>query len=239
MSLQTTMRCYLVPILYLVSGLRASASPLDDLWKDPAVEGRIAAGIRANRMGDVVLTITDAAGRPMPNVTVRVEQRRHAFLFGANIFMLGGFPTLEANRRFESIFASLFKKAHPTHGASRSEGRMLAHSPGDNAISGRFNMRNIDLTRQSDPRPTRPTRRRFLRDTALLTAAGSLTSLPLFAAAATPPAIGREGFRRFGRWWHRDSACGASWRRSILPAVPRDRSRSAHRPGPSGGTRPR
>ena len=102
MTVRPMKRRYLIPVLYLLSGLHASASPLDDLWKDPAVESRIAAGIRANRMGDVVLTLTDAAGQPLPNVTVRIEQTRHAFLFGANIFMLGGFPTPEKNRQFEA-----------------------------------------------------------------------------------------------------------------------------------------
>ena len=62
---------------------------------------------------------------------------------------------------------------------------MSPHSSGDRAIYGRLNMQSIDLTWQSNPRRTR---RRFLRDTAPLTAAGSLAALPLCAAAEPPVA---------------------------------------------------
>lgn len=81
------------------------------LWSDPAVLRRIDDGIRTNRMGDVVLKFTGTDGRSLPNVTARIEQTRHEFSFGANIFMLGGFPTPEENRRYESAFRSLFNSA--------------------------------------------------------------------------------------------------------------------------------
>jgi len=44
-------------------------------------------------------------------VAARIEQTRHAFLFGANIFMFGGFPTQEKNRQFEKMFTSLLNYA--------------------------------------------------------------------------------------------------------------------------------
>lgn len=81
------------------------------LWNDPKVSHRIEDGIRANRMGDVVLRLTGAGSQPLSNAKVRIEQTRHDFLFGANIFMLGGFPTPEENRQFEAVFTSLLNYA--------------------------------------------------------------------------------------------------------------------------------
>jgi hypothetical protein len=81
------------------------------LWNAPKVSRRIEDGIRANRMGDVALRFTGADGQLLTNVTARIEQTRHEFLFGANIFMLGGFPTPEKNRQFEKTFTSLLNYA--------------------------------------------------------------------------------------------------------------------------------
>lgn len=87
------------------------ASPLDDLWHNPGIETRIASGIRSNRMGDAVLKFSGAIDQAQTNVVLRIEQTRHTFLFGANIFMLGGFPTQQENRKFEDLFASLLNYA--------------------------------------------------------------------------------------------------------------------------------
>ncbi len=95
----------------LAVAFRAVASPYDDLWKDPATEARIQSGILSNRMGDAVLRILGSDGLPRPDATVRIEQTSHAFLFGANIFMLGGFPSPEMNRQYETVFRSLFNAA--------------------------------------------------------------------------------------------------------------------------------
>ena len=62
-------------------------------------------------MDVVVLRITGADGAALTNVTLRVEQTRHDFLFGANIFMLGGFLTPEENRKYEQTYTSLFNYA--------------------------------------------------------------------------------------------------------------------------------
>ncbi len=97
--------------VFLMGGVCLQASSFDDLWKDPVVEQRIESGIRSNRMGSVVLRFAGADGRPLTNVTVRIEQTRHEFLFGANIFMLGGFPTAEENQKFEKAFTALLNFA--------------------------------------------------------------------------------------------------------------------------------
>lgn len=96
--------------LLMFGGLNA-ATPLDDLWKNPAIEQRIESGIRTNRMSDAVVRCVGPDGAPLANVTVQVEQTRHEFLFGANIFMLGGFPTPEENRQYEAAYMRLFNYA--------------------------------------------------------------------------------------------------------------------------------
>jgi GH35 family endo-1,4-beta-xylanase len=81
------------------------------LWSDPAVARRIDAGIEANRMGWATLRFVDEAGKPVSGVNVSLEQTRHQFLFGVNLFMLGEFPTEQENRKYEEMLASLFNYA--------------------------------------------------------------------------------------------------------------------------------
>jgi GH35 family endo-1,4-beta-xylanase len=102
--------CHFLPLLLLALPASA-ATAYDALWQNPALEQRIAGDIRAHRMSDAVVRCVGADGAPLANVTVRVEQTRHTFLFGANIFMLGGFPTPEENRRYEETYRRLFNYA--------------------------------------------------------------------------------------------------------------------------------
>lgn len=44
------------------------------------------ARIRAHRMGDLTITVKDTGGKPIPGARVEIEQIRHEFLFGSNIF---------------------------------------------------------------------------------------------------------------------------------------------------------
>jgi len=81
------------------------------LWRDPEVAGRIKAGIEANRKGWVTLRFAGRDGQPLTDVKVTVEQTGDEFLFGANIFMLGGFKAREQNRRYEQAFTKLFNFA--------------------------------------------------------------------------------------------------------------------------------
>lgn len=82
-----------------------------DYWNDPALSAKIDEGIERNRKSDAVVRVTDAAGKPLAGVPVTVEQVDSSFHFGANIFMLDSFPTLELNRRYEEAFCGLFNAA--------------------------------------------------------------------------------------------------------------------------------
>ncbi len=94
----------------LLAALAAQAQPerREALWKDPAVASRIEEGIRANRTGWLTLDLVDAAGKPAAGTEIEVELVKHEFLFGANGFMIEGFPTEAENRRFEEAFTGLF-----------------------------------------------------------------------------------------------------------------------------------
>ncbi len=102
--------CHLLPLLLFALPAFA-ATAYDALWQDPAIEQRIAGDIRAHRMSDAVVKCIGPDDAPLRGVTVRVEQTRHTFLFGANIFMLGGFPTPEENRHYEETYRRLFNYA--------------------------------------------------------------------------------------------------------------------------------
>jgi GH35 family endo-1,4-beta-xylanase len=79
------------------------------LWSDPAVERRIAEGIERNRKGDAVITLVDAAGKPVSGAVVEVRHVRHEFLFGCNAFVLGQMG--ENNQKYEETFVRLFNFA--------------------------------------------------------------------------------------------------------------------------------
>lgn len=64
--------------------------------------------IDRNRKGQATLTLLDAQGKPIANQPMRVKLSRHAFLFGANSFMLFNFATPEENEKYEKRFAELF-----------------------------------------------------------------------------------------------------------------------------------
>ena len=87
------------------------AADYDALWQEPALEQRIERDIRTYRMSNVVVRCLAPGGTPTPHARVQIEQTSHAFLFGANIFMLGGFPTAEENRRYEESYLRLFNFA--------------------------------------------------------------------------------------------------------------------------------
>lgn len=84
---------------------------LKSLWADPVLQEKIALGIENNRKGDFYLTFIDQKKRPVKVDNLKVEMLRHDFLFGAQIFLLGGFKTEEENRLYEKHFLELFNFA--------------------------------------------------------------------------------------------------------------------------------
>ncbi len=62
--------------------------------------------IRTHRTGDLVVTVLDAKGAPLPGASVKIAQTRHDFLFGSNIFALGTF----ADKAQEDAYRARFKE---------------------------------------------------------------------------------------------------------------------------------
>ena len=85
----------------------AQTARYDSLWKDSSVEKRITEGIEQNRKGDFTLLFPDLKGK----AEVEIQQVKHDFMFGSNIFMLKGFKTEAENQRYEEVFKSLFNLA--------------------------------------------------------------------------------------------------------------------------------
>ncbi len=66
--------------------------------------------IEKHRKEDVTLTVTQN-GKPLAGVSVKVELRRHEFLFGCNILQWGICDTPEQNAAYHRRFAEIFNSA--------------------------------------------------------------------------------------------------------------------------------
>ena len=74
--------------------------------------GQAEARIQKYRTGDAHLRLTGMDGKPLrKGIRVHVEQTRHSFLFGANIFMLGHCKTPADNAAYEKAFSGLLNYA--------------------------------------------------------------------------------------------------------------------------------
>jgi len=67
--------------------------------------------IRQNRMGDGAITVRGANGAKLPGARVRIEQTRHEFLFGCNIFMFGRLRDAASQEQYNERFAQLLNYA--------------------------------------------------------------------------------------------------------------------------------
>lgn len=63
------------------------------------------------RMGNLTVRVVDRRGRALTGAAVDVEQTRHAFLFGANIFLLDPLDSSNVQRAYQERFAALFNYA--------------------------------------------------------------------------------------------------------------------------------
>ena len=66
--------------------------------------------IDEHRRAELTVTVLDAAGEPLPDAEVAVEQTRHTFLFGANIFAWGRLPD-DMEQAYRRQFAELLNFA--------------------------------------------------------------------------------------------------------------------------------
>ena len=116
----------LITVAVLAGGpARADAEPL------AGADARI----REHRTSEAVVTVLDASGQPLPpDTAVHIEQTRHAFLFGCNIFALDRLRTPEDNAAYAKRFAERF------HG--------VAHRGGDLQFAAR--RRPDGATRRED-----------------------------------------------------------------------------------------
>jgi endo-1,4-beta-xylanase len=79
---------------------------------DEAVVDQAADRIRKYRMGTAALRFIGPGGTPLSaGVSLRINQTRHKFLFGCNIFKLGRCRTAEDNAAYEKQFADLLNYA--------------------------------------------------------------------------------------------------------------------------------
>jgi len=105
--LQVTRWALLVLLSLKTIPSTSQTTTYDSLWNDPVVEKRIAEGIEQHRKENFTLTFPNLKG----TAEIEIQQVKHDFLFGANIFMLKGFKTEAQNRRYEEVFTSLFNLA--------------------------------------------------------------------------------------------------------------------------------
>src|SRR4030042_2469277 len=70
------------------------------------------ARIEKHRKGDAALKLAGPDGKPLQNgLALKIEQKRHKFLFGCNIFKLGTCSTPQENTNYEERFAAILNFA--------------------------------------------------------------------------------------------------------------------------------
>jgi len=69
------------------------------------------ARIQKHRTSDAVISVVDSRGQGVPGARLSVEQTRHAFLFGCNIYMWGRFSDEQSEAAYREHFAKLLNYA--------------------------------------------------------------------------------------------------------------------------------
>jgi len=95
--------CVLVAFAPVV---RAQGDPAEP-WGDRQIDERI----RKHRTAAATVTVTDAEGNPLADTAVTVQQTRHMFLFGCNVFLLNWIEDPQLEAVYEQGFAGLFNFA--------------------------------------------------------------------------------------------------------------------------------
>lgn len=92
-------------ILLALSARACSAAGDEELWSGAD------ARIEKHRKADALVSVVDAMGKPLPGAKVTVEQTRHAFLFGCNIFGWGRQPDEASEIAYRERYAALLNYA--------------------------------------------------------------------------------------------------------------------------------
>lgn len=74
-------------------------------------EDRVKNGIEQNRKGFVTITLKDKNGNPIVGKKIKITQKKHEFLHGANLFMLDELETEEKNNKYKELFRQTFNEA--------------------------------------------------------------------------------------------------------------------------------
>ena len=94
------------PASHVRPTLAAENRPNDEqLWSEAETR------IEQHRKTDATILVTDAAGTPVEGAEVQIEQTRHAFLFGCNIYMFDRYRNEVQNAAYKQRFAELFNYA--------------------------------------------------------------------------------------------------------------------------------
>ena len=107
-------RCCLrgpVAVLVIAACLAGAGAASSAETSDDALYAGADARIEGNRKAPAVVSVVDASGKPVARAEVVVEQVRHAFLFGCNIFKWGQCPDEAAEAAYRKHFAELLNYA--------------------------------------------------------------------------------------------------------------------------------
>ena len=83
----------------------------EEIPNDEQLWSEAEARIEQHRKADATILVTDTAGAPVAGVEVQVEQTRHAFLFGCNIFAWGRVGNEADETAYRQRFAEVFNYA--------------------------------------------------------------------------------------------------------------------------------
>lgn len=72
---------------------------------------RVECGIEQNRKGFAKISLKDKDGNPIIGQKVKIKQKKHEFLHGANLFMLDEMETEEKNNKYKELFKDSFNEA--------------------------------------------------------------------------------------------------------------------------------
>lgn len=96
----------LITLALLTTMAHAAPDAYRKLWRDPALNQRIDDNIEKYRKGDASIEVVDAAGKPVTDAKIDLQQTNHEFLFGCNAFVLGQLGDKE--KLYEEAFTKIF-----------------------------------------------------------------------------------------------------------------------------------